>query len=111
MYAWDDGAWRYQLLLRGPSASRLRRLVGEVTAGIGATELVVDELARVELCGRPDARSVREEHGDSEIPQRAFDEIEHAADGCGLREIPAPLPAPSFQYPALSRRAFDGWIA
>ncbi len=36
------GRWRFQLLARSPSASRLHRLVREVTSGAGSSELVVD---------------------------------------------------------------------
>ncbi len=36
------GRWRFQLLVRAPSATRLRRLVRDVTADAGPGELIVD---------------------------------------------------------------------
>ncbi len=36
------GRWRFQLLVRSPSATRLHRLIREVTADAGGGELVID---------------------------------------------------------------------
>ena len=36
------GKWRFQLLLRGPSASRLRQLVEEVAGRDTSSELTID---------------------------------------------------------------------